>query len=266
MSRYTYAGLAAAMLLAAWQPQAGAADFEPMPTADEWTFTVAPYFWAAGMSGDVGIFGLEPVELNLKFRDILKDLKFAAMGVAELHNGRWGIAGDIMYSNIGTDESVQRIVGGVDAKLDASVGTQTFTGTIMGEYRVIDQERMMLDVMAGIRIWDVNTDIDMELKANGNHVGTFSGNDGATWVDPMIGVKTRLDTGSPIFFTAWGLVGGVVTGSDFGWDLLGGIGYQWTEKFSTVAGYRALGVDYESDGFVFDVVQQGIIIGGVFEF
>lgn len=27
-----------------------------------WTFAFAPYFWAAGMSGDSGVFGLPTVE------------------------------------------------------------------------------------------------------------------------------------------------------------------------------------------------------------
>ena len=31
-------------------------------------------------------------------------------------------------------------------------------------------------------------------------------------------------------------------------------------------GYRALGVDYENDGFVYDVVQHGPVLGMVFRF
>ena len=47
---------------------------------------------------------------------------------------------------------------------------------------------------------------------------------------------------------------------------MGGAGYQFTDSFSAVIGYRAAGVDYENDGFVYDVVQQGPIIGAVFRF
>ena len=35
------------------------------------------------------------------------------------------------------------------------------------------------------------------------------------------------------------------------------IGYRFSDTVSAVAGYRALGVDYSNDGFLFDVVQQG---------
>jgi hypothetical protein len=33
-----------------------------------------------------------------------------------------------------------------------------------------------------------------------------------------------------------------------------------------VAGYRALGVDYSHDGFVYDVVQKGPILGLMVQF
>jgi hypothetical protein len=39
------------------------------------------------------------------------------------------------------------------------------------------------------------------------------------------------------------------------------VSYKFTDTISAVAGYRALGVNYDNDGFVFDVVQQGPIIG-----
>jgi hypothetical protein len=54
--------------------------------------------------------------------------------------------------------------------------------------------------------------------------------------------------------------------SKIGWDALAGIGYQWNDRISVVAGYRALGVDYEHAGFVYDVVQRGPILGATFEF
>ena len=47
---------------------------------------------------------------------------------------------------------------------------------------------------------------------------------------------------------------------------MGGLGYQATDSFSLVAGYRAMGVDYRNDSFVFDVTQDGPILGAVFRF
>jgi opacity protein-like surface antigen len=50
-------------------------------------------------------------------------------------------------------------------------------------------------------------------------------------------------------------------GSKFSWDVFGGIGYNINDRYSVIAGYRGLGVDYANDGYVYDVVQQGPIIG-----
>ena len=50
--------------------------------------------------------------------------------------------------------------------------------------------------------------------------------------------------------------------ADIDWDVAGGLGYRINERFSATVGYRALGVDYSNDdGFLFDVVQQGPILG-----
>jgi hypothetical protein len=55
-------------------------------------------------------------------------------------------------------------------------------------------------------------------------------------------------------------------GADVDWDVALGLGYKFNDTISAVAGYRALGVNYENDGFVFDVVQQGPIVGVAIHF
>ena len=67
-----------------------------------------------------------------------------------------------------------------------------------------------------------------------------------------------------VYLTGWGLVG--AGGADLDWDVAAALGYRFNERFSAVAGYRALGVNYEDNGFVFDVVQQGPIMGLVIHF
>jgi hypothetical protein len=67
-----------------------------------------------------------------------------------------------------------------------------------------------------------------------------------------------------VYLTGWGLVG--AGGADLDWDVAAGLGYRFNERFSAVAGYRALGVNYSENGFVFDVVQQGPIMGVVIHF
>ena len=82
----------------------------------------------------------------------------------------------------------------------------------------------------------------------------------------MIGVKTRLQGASPWYLTGWGMIGGFGVSSDVDWDVFGGVGYEVTDRVSLIAGYRAVGVDYESDDLLFDIIQYGPVLGGVFRF
>lgn len=67
-----------------------------------------------------------------------------------------------------------------------------------------------------------------------------------------------------LYLTAWSFVGS--GGAKLDWDVAAGLGYQFNDRVSAVLGYRALGVDYREDGFVYDVVQHGPILGAVIRF
>ena len=62
------------------------------------------------------------------------------------------------------------------------------------------------------------------------------------------------------------MIGGFGAGSQLMWDLMGGAGYKFNDTFSLFAGYRAVSVDYSDNGFVYDVVEKGPILAGVFQF
>lgn len=80
----------------------------------------------------------------------------------------------------------------------------------------------------------------------------------------MAGFRGTYSITPEIYLTGWGLVG--AGGADLDWDVAAAIGYRFSDTVSAVAGYRALAVDYSDDGFVFDVVQQGPILGLVVRF
>lgn len=226
-------------------------------TEKGWTFSVAPYFWAAGISGEVGQFGLPPVEVDASFGDIFDHLDFGAMAIGEARYDRYSILADIMYSKISGSAGTPR---GILAS-SASVSSETFAGLIGAGYSVLDGPSGHLDVVVGARVWSVDNDISF----SGGILDGLSRSDGATWVDAMAGLRGNYAITPKVYFTGWGLVG--AGGADIDWDVAGAIGYRFNDKISAVAGYRALGVDYSNDdGFVFDVVQHGPILGMVVRF
>ena len=136
------------------------------------------------------------------------------------------------------------------------------TTLLAAEYRVVETATASVDLMAGGRLWWVETDIDPQ----GGPADPLFFSDGDTWVDPIIGAKARVDLSEHFYFTTWGMIGGFGLTSDFTWDVMAALGYQVTDKISMVGGYRALGVDHSDGAFLFDVVQHGPILGAVFRF
>lgn len=92
-----------------------------METAQGWPYAVAPYFWAAGLAGDVGSFGLPIVEVDANFGDILKNLDFAATATAEARYDRYSIFGDIQCVKISAGKGTPRGVLATSVDLKSEI-------------------------------------------------------------------------------------------------------------------------------------------------
>jgi opacity protein-like surface antigen len=263
MTKYHKLGLAAAIAMMLGST-ALAADVSPlvMPqtapedSTEDWSFSASPYFWAAGLSGKTSQFGLPTIKIDSSFSDIFQNLDFAFMGAAELRHERFSVIGDFMYIKLSADADTP--FGLLTKEVD--VQSETVTGLLGVGYAVLDGDRGHLDVVGGIRVWSVDTTISL----NGGFLDGRSTSDGATWVDGMAGFRGKYDLTEEWFISGWGLVG--TGGANVDWDVAANIGYQFNDTISAVAGYRALGVNYRDDGFVFDTVQQGPILGVTVKF
>jgi opacity protein-like surface antigen len=229
-----------------------------LPQESGWTFTVAPYLWMAGIEGSIAQFGFAPVDVDASFIDILENFDIGAMAVAEARNGPFGIAMDFQYTKLSVEADTPL---GLAAER-VEVESETLTALLAGEYRIFETDAASVDLMAGGRLWSVETTID---PRGGPADGLFF-SDGDTWVDPIVGARGRADLSDSFYLTGWGMIGGFGVNSDFTWDVMGALGYEVTDSISMIGGYRALGVDYADGDFVFDVVQHGPILGAVFRF
>lgn len=228
-----------------------AADFAPPPPIEpEWVFTAAGYGWLSGIEGSVAAGGSPEADIDLSISDVLKHFEGGLMGAGEARNGRFLLATDLMWAKLSAE--TDRPVGNVE--LTAS----TLTVTGVAGYSLIYEDGGNLDVIAGARLWSVKNELDISA------IGEFE--DSETWVDPVIGLKGRASISSDFYVTGWALVGGFGVSSDLMWDVMGSVGYEFNDSFSMTAGYRVQSVDYHNNGFVYDVVQSGPMIGAVFKF
>jgi hypothetical protein len=196
-------GVMAADAYSPMTPQAQQAE-----TEEGWTFAFAPYFWAAGLSGDVAQFGLPTVEVDSSFSDILDQLDFGAMAIGEARYDRYSIFGDVMYSKISGSAGTPR---GIVAS-SVEVTSETFVGLLGVGYSIIDDNSARLDVVAGARVWSVDTD----LSFSGGILDGVSQSDGATWVDAMAGFRGNYAITPEIYLTGWGLIGAGQADLDWG--------------------------------------------------
>jgi hypothetical protein len=227
-------------------------------TPGGWHFAVTPYIWFASLNGDVAtISGLPPVSVDADFDDIIENADLAFMVAAEARRGGFGIITDLNYLSLSTDgDTPGPLFAG------AQVEEQTFFANVGGFYRGVAGDRLNVDVLAGARIWYVNTEIDLRAGLR----PARSVQDDNAWADPIIGLRSTAQLGRGFFFAGAADVGGFGLASDLTWQLLGAIGYQFNDWLSTRAGYRHLEVDYQDDGFIWDVELSGPIVGATFRF
>jgi len=240
---------------------AKAADVAPPPEMESgWQFEVAPYGWLAGLDGKVAQFGIPPQDIDISIRQVLDNLDIGFMGLAQVRNERFSAFSDLVYAKLSA--SIGTPHGILADKIEAS--TETLMWTVGAAYSIYyDPDVANFDLVVGGRLWS----LDSEAKIKG---GIFGGNkfdDGETWVDPLVGAKGRVSLSTDFFMTGWGLIGGFgITDDHLMWDLFGGIGYDFWPGTAIVAGYRAVGVDYEKGSFLYDTVQQGPLLGIDFRF
>jgi len=124
------------------------APFELVPgkNPNGWSFTIEPYLWAMGVSGDVGVKELPPIHARLSPKKILQSLDWGLMGKGEVRNGRWGILGDGLFAQLSAS-------GNLDNRLynNVNITMQQGFASLAMAYRIIDDRRGFLDLYAGAR-------------------------------------------------------------------------------------------------------------------
>ena len=223
-----------------------------------WSWSVTPYVWGTGLSGQVGaVAGVPPADIDMSFSDILDNLDMGAFATFSGNNGRFGISGDLQYTKLsGSSRSLRPLWGQADVK------TKLTVATLLGDYRIAGSPQYELWLSGGLRYWDVETTIALTpgLRPGRSVTGSDS------WVDPVIGLRGRRALADRTFLTGWAYLGGFGVGSDEMADLFGGVGMQFSDGVSAVFGYRWMSVDRVDGGFVFDTVQQGPLAGVTFRF
>jgi len=256
----------------------------------EWEFKLAPYLWMSGIKGKEGVVGMGPaVDVDMSFSDVAEVMDFGLMLVAEVRKGRWALVNDFLYLEVSGDAT---LTGPIRQffKVQVDIDQVALTDTLAPSYRFVDEEKIKVDVLAGVRVWHVDTRLDVtvvqrpdrpprptppgilppplqpdpNIPALPTIPQSASSKDSDTWMDPVVGLKLNAMLGKRLSVIAGGFFG--IGDSDEDWSLVAMLNYDVKEWVSILAGYRHMSVDYEKKGFVYDVEMSGPILGLAFRF
>ena len=227
-----------------------------------WSFDVTPYIWGAGMDGSVGAGELPPLNVDMSFSDILEHLDAGLMGAFEARKGRWGLLLDAIYMKLEDSATATRTGSGpVGATATASalleVRQTTYAAALAYRLR---EGRAPLDVVGGVRYLRIEAEarIDGSFFAQSGNVQRSATK---SWGDPYLGLRLQQPLAEGWTLTAYGDVGGFGVSSDFTWQALLGVEYEFSKAIAGKAGYRHIAVDYDQDGFAFDMAYSGLYFG-----
>ena len=255
--------------------------------SDRWTFSLQPYLWLPAVEGDLR-YGPPPrlggasANVKLSEKDFLESINFALLLQGEARKGRWLIASDLMYLDLGSEGSEVRSVdfnpgsgsGPINMTAALNAGTETaidaVVWTLVGGYNAVQNPAVTLDLIGGFRY------LNLEARTNVRLTATVTGPMGSqafaregsverkddVW-DAIIGARGRVRLGDGDWFMPYHIDVGAGD-SELTWQGAIGVGYAftWGELGLT---YRHL--SYELDeGLIEKLNFSGFAFGANFRF
>jgi hypothetical protein len=245
------------------QPTIGDPAGAPLPQAskssadDAWHFAVSPYLWFPGVHGTA----VGPNDNGVGFRaspsDLLSHFQIGLMGAVEARHKRLVTSMDIFWIRLEDDTAIPLPpavgAGAIGAKIHA---TEFFLTPKIG-LRVIDEEKIKVDALAGFRFWHFGESLSFNPSLLGLN---FTGSQ--NFVDPVVGGRIQLALSPKIVVNILGDVGGWNTGSKLEYKVAGLLGYKIKPALTLQVGYRYLNLDYSgSRGAVFNLTTAGVLFG-----
>lgn len=241
------AGMAGLCTLGATSAQTGAQHAD-----DAWRFQLTPYVWMTGLDGHVRPFGGAPTaHVDKSFSDILSDLDAAFFLTGTARKGRLVLQGDLSHAS--TSDGATLPMG-----LSAHAKVRQTSLTLTGGYNWQVDERSSVDLMGGLRLWDIHAKVRVP--------GVASAQSSTTFADPIVAARWRYDFAPQWSSLVYVDAGGFGLGSDFTLQMLGTVNYQWRPNVHLSLGYRHLSVNYRNDGKRLDFSQSGPMVGATFRF
>ena len=163
------------------------------PATQDFSVAVEPYVWAASVDGDVRLANGAWASVEADFDDLLDDLEAAAMLAVEARFGSgFGLLGDLTWFDLEDEGTATGLAIPVEGRIEM------LHGQVSGLWRPPGQEQVLFDVLAGVRVIDIET----ELRGGGSFA--LNPQAGDTFVDPVVGARATVPLGENFQFHVLG--------------------------------------------------------------
>jgi hypothetical protein len=229
-----------------------------------WHLTIGAWVW--GLDGQLGDEDNE-TDIDSDWTDTLENLdslEFALNARLRVEWGKWAVTVEVDGADVEDTVDFERLGVAVDGEasiwtLQAQLGYR-FAGGHMGCGPC--RPSYCIEAYAGFRAWWVDT----EIEPQGSTVPLPTLDADESWIDPIVGLRAEFRWPNGWSLLAEGDIGGFGIGSDFSWHLLAAVGYSFNDHVQLSLGWKVLDVDYDDDGFVFDVQMSGPFVALTFSF
>ncbi len=245
------------------QPTSGDPAGSPPPQAakaapdDGWHLAVSPYLWFPGAHGTIQGPNGNGIGFRASASDLLSHFQIGLMGAVQASHKRIVTSVDIFWIRLEDDTAIPLPPAVGDGAISAKAhATEFFLDPKVG-YRVIDQEKIKIDALAGLTYWHLGESLSFNPSALGIN---FTGSQ--NFVDPIVGGRIQLALSPKIVINILGDVGGWNTGSKLEYQFGGFLGYRIKPALTLQVGYRYLNLDYAgSRGTSFNMTTDGVLFG-----
>ncbi len=239
--------------------QAGSWDWATGPSIYDkegerpWEVELVPYIWFSSITGTLGLPPVGTLPVDATFSDLAENLDFAFMGVLDARYRRWHLLVDGAYVSL-----QDTVVPPQPIFTSATVNSPIGFGTVGIGYELPLDWAASVEPYLGARWWLVGIGATLETTL-APPSDVVSGSRSRAWADAVVGSRVRY-----AITEKWG-VGGLFDigagSSNLTWQVLGNVKYSFNSHFGLSLGYRILGVDFKQGGFVYDVIQHGLVLG-----
>jgi hypothetical protein len=240
-----------------------------------WHFTLTPYVWLPGVTGDLkfNVPRFPDVSANVNVDegpiDVLKHLRFGLMGTGDARKDNWSAFTDMIYVSLSGDKAAVKTVTGplglveIPVNIGTTVDLKSFVWTNGVGYSVYHRDNTSADVFVGFRYVGISTDLDWSFSTPlGLLPQTGSASAHEDLWDGLIGVRGQYGfAGTPWFIPFYADVG---TGSsDVTFQASAGVGYAFLWGDTGLV-YRYL--YYKPGGVVDNMALHGPLLDVRFHF